>query len=66
MSSLVEQYAKQEAEKAADVERKEAEKRDLDRVCKLYATGKHDISVLAELFSLDPAVLSEAYGLQPA
>ena len=61
MSSVIEQYAKQ----AADAERKQAEQRDLDRACKLYATGKHDLSELAELFSLDPAVLSEACGLQP-
>ena len=62
MSSIIEQYAMQ----AVDAEREETEKRDLDRACKLFATGKHDISELAELFSIDPAVLSEACGLQPA
>ena len=40
MSRVFEQYAKQEAEK-----------RDLHRACKLYATGKHDISELAELLA---------------
>ena len=62
MSSIIEQYAMQ----AVDAERAKTEKRDLDRACKLFATGKHDISELAELFSIDPAVLSEACGLQPA
>lgn len=60
MSSVIEQYAKQESEKAVDAERQKAEKRDLDRARKLYATGKHDASELAALFDLDVADLLKA------
>ena len=82
VSSVIEQYATQKAEKAAkeaaekvaekaakeatDAERQRAEQRDLQRACQLFATGKHDVSELAALFNLDVSVLSQACGLQQA
>lgn len=64
MSSVMEQYAKQEAkkaaEKAADTERKEAEARDLNRARKLYATGRFSVDELAEVFEIDAAKILEA------
>ena len=70
MSSVIEQYARQEADKAAaeatDIERRKSEQRDLQRACQLFATGKLDISKIAALFNLDIRVLSQACGLEQA
>ena len=52
MSSIVEQYARQQAGKAAAAERQKMEKKIQGTVRKLVATGKHTPEEIADITGL--------------
>ena len=52
MSSIVEQYARQQAEKAAAAERQRMEKKIQGTVRKLFAAGKHTPEEIADITGL--------------
>lgn len=53
MSSIVEQYAKQEAAQAAEAERRRAQTHDLKLACTLLMTGKLTVPEAVQLFEID-------------